>query len=214
MLFLGVAFGGTGCAKQAKERTVYEVVVEYKPLDNALTGTVKMDFYNHSGQELDCLWLQLYPNAYRKGAIYSQIGYEAMMEAYHAGESYGEISISSVLGCASFTIGGEDKNILYAHLEKPLAPEERITLDIGFSTRLAEVNAPLGRTASAVNFAGAFPTACALTEEGFYECVPSDVGQANFADCADYSVRLPLARYHKCTCSQNNKNLLHSCKVL
>ena len=201
ILFLGFVFGGTGCVKQAKERTTYEIIVEYKPLDNALTGTVKMDFFNHSERELDCLQLQLYPNAYRKGAIYSQIGYDAMTEAYHAGESYGEISISSVLGCTGFTVGGEDKNVLYAHLEKPLAPEERITLDIGFSTRLADVNAPLGRTKSTVNFAGAFPTACALTENGFYECVPSDVGQAIFADCADYSVRLTLPKEYRLACA-------------
>ncbi len=197
----GCVFVGTGCTKQAKERTTYEVVVEYKPLDNALTGTVKMDFYNHSEIDLDCLRLQLYPNAYRKGAIYSQIGYDATTEAYYAGESYGEISISSVLGCTSFTVGGEDKNVLYAQLDEPLAPNERITLDIGFSTRLAEVNAPLGRTKSMVNFAGAFPTVCALTEEGFYECVPSDVGQAIFADCADYSVRLTLPKEYRLACA-------------
>lgn len=197
----GCVFGGIGCAKQVKERTMYEVVVEYKPLDNALTGTVKMDFYNHSEMELDCLQLQLYPNAYRKGAIYSQIGYDATTEAYYAGESYGEISISSVLGCTSFTVGGEDKNLLYAQLDKPLAPNERITLDIGFSTRLAEVNASLGLTKSTVNFAGAFPTACTLTENGFYECVPSDVGQAAVADCADYSVRLTLPREYFLACA-------------
>ena len=201
IMFFGCIFGVTGCAKQVKERTRYEVVVEYKPLDNALTGTVKMDFFNHSGQELDCLKLQLYPNAYRKGTIYSEVGYDAMTEAYYAGESYGEISISSVLGCTSFTVGGEDKNMLYAQLEKPLASNERITLDIGFSTRLAEVNSPLGQTKSAVNFAGAFPTACALTENGFYECVPSDVGQAVVADCADYCVRLILPREYILACA-------------
>ena len=58
MMLLGCVFGVTGCAKQVKECTKYEVVVEYKPVDNALTGTVKMDFFNHSQQELDCLQLQ------------------------------------------------------------------------------------------------------------------------------------------------------------
>ena len=161
ILFLGSFFGWTGCTKQEKPRTMYEVVVEYKPMDNALTGAVKMDFFNSSDTELDCLWLQLYPNAYRKGGVYSPIGYEAMGEAYYAGESYGEISISSVLGCTGFTVGGEDKNVLYAQLEKPLAPGERITLDIGFSTRLAEVYSPLGKAERVVNLAGVFPTACA-----------------------------------------------------
>lgn len=199
LLFVGLA-GGIGCSKKQKERTVYEIVAEYKPSDHTLTGTVKVDFYNGYEREIDCLKLQLYPNAYRKGALYSPIGYDVMTEAYYVGASYGEIVISSVLGCLQFEIGGEDKNVLYAYLAKPLAPEERAVLDIGFSTKLAKVNHRLGVAEDTVNLAGAFPTLCAFTDAGFYECVPSDVGDPFFSECANYCVQLTLPKEYHLAC--------------
>ncbi len=189
-LFASCFFGGCGCAKKEKERTRYEINAEYKPSDCTLTGTVKVDFYNAYDTEFTCLQFALYPNAYRKGALLSPIGYDVATETYYAGESYGEIGISSALGAAGFEVGGADKNLLFVYLEKPLAPEKRVTVDIGFSTRLAKVNHRLGVTRSAVNFAGAFPVLCAYTEEGFYECIPSDVGDPYYADVSDYTLHL------------------------
>lgn len=185
-----------GCKRREgqKERTVYEVTAEYMPTERALTGTVKVDFFNSSGLELDSVCFQLYPNAYRKGRVYSPIGYDVFAEAYYSGESYGEIAISSVLGGANYEITGADKNILAVRLPAPLAPESRVTLDIGFSTRLAEVNHSLGITEKTVNFVGAFPTACALTDNGFYECVPSDICDVSFSAAADYEMRLTVPK--------------------
>ena len=189
-LFASCLFAGCGCAKKGKERTRYEINAEYKPSDSTLTGTVKVDFYNAYDTEFTCLQFQLYPNAYRKGALLSPIGYDVALESYYAGESYGEIGISSALGASGFEVGGADKNLLFVYLEKPLAPEKRVTVDIGFSTRLAKVNHRLGITKTAVNFAGAFPVLCGYTQSGFYECVPSDVGDAYYADAAEYTLHL------------------------
>ena len=190
LLLVSCFLGGCGCAKKEKERTRYEINAEYKPSDSTLTGTVKVDFYNAYDTEFTCLQFQLYPNAYRKGALLSTIGYDVALESYYAGESYGEIAISSALGASGFEVGGADKNLLFVYLEKPLAPEKRVTVDIGFSTRLAKVNHRLGITKTAVNLAGAFPVLCAYTQDGFYECVPSDVGTSYYADVADYTLHL------------------------
>lgn len=180
---------------------MYEIVAEFKPSDNTLTGTVKVDFYNGTEAELECIAFQLYANAYRKNPLYSPIPYEALDEAYYAGENYGGIVVSSVLGSVGYEIGGADENILYAQLQSPLPPEGRVTLDIGFSTKLAKLNHRLGVTKSAVNFAGAFPTVCGYSENGFYECVYSDVGEPFFADVADYTVTLTLPKeYRLATC--------------
>lgn len=197
-----VAFcSGCSCSAGKNERTKYEIVAEYKPAENTLIGTVKVDFYNASEAELDSVYFQLYPNAYRKNPLYSPIAYDVMSEAYYAGESYGEITVSSVLGSANFEILGEDKNLLCVNLLKPIAPEERVVLDIGFSTRLAKINHRLGVSGGAINFAGAFPVACALENGNFYECVASDVGAPYYADCADYSMQLTLPKEYALACS-------------
>jgi hypothetical protein len=193
LLFAG-ALGGCKSKQKQKERTVYEITAEYVPAQSSLTGTVKVDFYNDSKVDLDVLKFELYPNAYRQGRLFSPIGYDVMAEAYYAGDSYGEIVVSSVLGGGNYEITGADKNVLSVRLVEPLAPEERITVDIGFSTRLAKINHRLGVTQSTVNFAGAFPVLCGLTDEGFYECVYSSIGDPFFADCADYSLSLTLPK--------------------
>lgn len=193
-------FVGCGCSKRDRERTKYEINAEYKPSDLTITGTVKVDFYNGYETEFTCLQFSLYPNAYRQGALYSPVGYDVGMETYYSGESFGDISVSSVLGASGYEVGGTDKNVLYVYLEKPLAPEQRVTVDIGFSTRLAKVNHRLGVSKSAVNFAGAFPVLCAYMDGEFVECIPSDVGCAYFSECADYTLRLTVPKeYTPCT---------------
>lgn len=193
-LLLGSVLGLCACSKTEKERTRYEIVAEYRPDDLALAGTVKVDFYNDSEAEIDCLKFQLYPNGYREHSMLSPIGYDVAMEAYYAGQSFGEITISSVLGASRYEVGGEDKNILYAYLEKPVLPQGRVVLDVGFTTRLAKVNHRLGVTKRSVNFSGAFPVLCGLEEGTFFECAPCDIGTPAFADCADYSLKLTLPK--------------------
>lgn len=200
IFLIGILFAFPSCTKKQKERTRYEIVAEYKPADGAFAGTVKVDFYNAYDVEVDCLKFQLYPNAYRKNAAYSPIGYDVMTEAYYQGQSDGEINVSSVLGCANFEIGGEDKNVLYAYLAQPIPPESRIILDIGFTTKLATVNHRLGIAERAVNFAGAFPILCAFSDGEQFECVYSSFGEPFFAECADYSLTLTLPKEYTLAC--------------
>lgn len=200
LLFVGCFLGGVGCSKKQKERTRYEIVAEYKPSDHAIAGTVKVDFYNAYDTEFVCLKFQLYPNAYRENSYLSPIGYDVMTEAYYDGQSYGEINVSSVVGASNFEIGGEDKNILLAYLPKPLAPQERVVLDIGFTTRLAKVNHWIGETTQTVNFAGVFPLLCGVMDGEFYECAPSDVGTPLFANVADVTLRLTLPKEYTLAC--------------
>lgn len=193
---LGFTALACGCKRRErkKEHTVYEVTAEYMPAERSLIGTVKVDFYNASKIELDSVCFQLYPNAYRKGTVHSPVGYDVWSESYYAGESYGDITVSSVLGGVNYEITGEDKNILTVRLAAPLPPESRVTLDVGFSTRIASVSQSLGITPSTINLVGAFPTVCALTDEGFYECLASDVAETAFADSADYQMRLTVPK--------------------
>ena len=192
--------GACSFSKGEKERTMYEIVAEYRPDDCAMTGTVKVDYYNAMEAEIDCLKFQLYPNGYRENAMLSPIGYDVATEAYYAGRSYGEIAVSSVLGASRYEVGGADKNILYVYLEQPVAPQGRVVVDIGFTTRLAKVNHRLGASKKAVNFAGAFPVLCGVEDGAFFECVPCDIGTPVFADCADFSLKLTMPKEYVLSC--------------
>ncbi len=218
LLAATLGFGGfmCGCKRREgqKERTVYEVTAEYMPAERSLIGTVKVDFYNSSALELDSVCFQLYPNAYRKGAVYSPVGYDVWSEAYYAGESYGDITVSSVVGGVNYEIAGADKNILAVRLANPIPPEGRVTLDVGFCTRVPTVKQGLGVTPKTVNLVGAFPTVCALTYEGFYECLASDIADVAFAECADYEMRLTVPKEYSllATGEMREENWLESKK--
>ena len=182
------------CKKNPTPSLSYEIVCEYRPEHRSLTGTVKVEFRNDTQQELSALKFNLYPNAYRKGALFSAVPTSMKDEAYYRGESYGDISISSVLGAKSWEVEGEDENILTAELETPLYTGEKVVLDIGFTTRLAYVKHRLGVTEKTVNLGHFYPILCALTENGFEECVYTSIGDPFVSDVADYLLNVTLPK--------------------
>ena len=147
----------SGCKKEVDILTSYEITVEYVPENATLAGTVKVAFENGGDNEISTLKFQTYPNAYRKDALYKPVSAAMQSAAYYAGESYGEMVISSVSGAKNWEVLGEDNNILYVHLERSLFPGDEVVLDIGFLTKLANVNHRTGVTPKAVNLGNFFP---------------------------------------------------------
>ena len=198
-LLAGLVFFGSlsfisGCAKSENVYTKYEITAEYIPENSTLTGAVKVTFENGTDNEISLLKFNLYPNAYRKDALYRPVSKAYEKSAYYAGESYGEMVISSVNGSKNWEVMGEDENILYAYLERPLYPGDRVVLDIGFMTKLAAVNHRSGVTKNTVNLGGVFPVLCGIKNGGFYECVYYSDGDPFYADCADYKLGLTLPK--------------------
>ncbi len=191
---LGSVFGGIGCKKESKTYTRYEITAEYVPEVRTLTGTVKLTVENGTDSELSLLKLNLYPNAYRKDALYRPLSKTYESGGYYNGESYGETVISSVNGSKSWEVMGEDENILYAYLEKSLFPGDSVVLDVGFMTKLAEVNHRTGVTQHTVNLGNFFPILCGFKNGGFYECPYYSDGDPFYSECADYKVSLTVPK--------------------
>lgn len=182
--------GLSGCHKIEKERTRYEITAEYIPENRTLTGTAKVIFENGTDNALSVLKFQLYPNAYRKNALYAPISSAYRSAAYYDGESYGEMTISSVHGSKNWEVLGEDENILYVYLERELYPGDKVVLDIGFITKLAAVNHRTGVTEHTVNLGNFFPILCGIKNGGFVETVYYSDGDPFYSDCADFKVTL------------------------
>ena len=178
----------SACKKEEKGCTRYEINAEYIPENRTLTGTVKVTFENQTDNELSVLKFQLYPNAYRKDALYSPISTAYASAAYYAGASYGEMVISSVHGSKGWEVMGEDENILYAYLERPLYPDDKVVLDVSFIVKLAEVNHRTGVTKHTVNLGNFYPILCGIEGGGFVETVYYSDGDPFLSDCADYRV--------------------------
>ena len=183
-----------GCEKGVETHTRYEITAEYVPESRTVTGAVKLTFENPTDEELTELKFQLYPNAYRKDALYKPVSTAYESAAYYKGESYGEMSIYSVHGSKNWDITGEDENILSVQLERSLFPGEKVVLDIGFRTRLAEVAHRTGVTKHTVNLGNFYPVLCGIREGGFVETVYYSDGDPFYTECADYKVTLTLPK--------------------
>ena len=186
--------GCRGCTDGAENRTKYELVAEYAPETRTLAGTVKVIFENTTENELSVLKFQIYPNAYRKDALYKPVSTAYEASAYYAGESYGEMVISSVNGSKNWELMGEDENILYAYLERSLFPGEKVVLDIGCMTKLASGNHRTGVTRHTVNLGNFFPILCGIKNDGFYECNYYSDGDPFYSECADFKMRLTVPK--------------------
>lgn len=186
------AFGG--CEKETHVYSRYEINAEYVPECNTLTGAVKCTFENGTDNELSVLKFQLYPNAYRKDALYRPVSNDYEDVAYYKGESYGEMVVSSVSGGKNWEVMGEDENILYVYLEKSLFPGDKVVLDIGFMTKLAAVNHRTGVTEHTVNLGNFYPILCGMQNGGFVENVYYADGDPFYSECADYTVTLKLPK--------------------
>lgn len=188
LLSVGVFSGFSACKKQALEDTKYEINAEYIPDTATVTGTVKITYVNDTQNELSELKFNLWGNAYREDAAYQPVSPTYTATAYYAGKSYGGMEITSVGGSKSWEVVGEDANILCVELERSIYPEDKVTLDIGFLTKVATVNHRLGKTAKAINLGNFYPVLCAYSKDGFVECPYYSDGDPFLSDCADYKV--------------------------
>ena len=200
-LGLAVLPSFSGCKKQTKTTSRYEINAEYVPQNGTLTGTVKVTFENVYDNEISVLKFALYPNAYREDALYKPVSKTCENGAYYQGESYGEMVISSVNGAKNWEVMGEDENILYAYLERSLFPDDKVVLDIGFMLKLASVNHRTGITSRTVNLGNFFPILCGIKNGGFYETVYYSDGDPFYSDCADFKVTLKTPKEYAVACT-------------
>lgn len=185
-----------GCGGCAGEQTAakYEIVAEYLPETQTVTGTLKLEYVNLTDEEIGALKFNLYPNAYRKDAVFKAVAPAYEKEAYYDGESYGEIVVSSVVGGTAWEVCGEDKNLLCVELERSLFYGDKVVVDIGFSTKLANVTHRSGVTKNGVNFGIFYPILCGFKDGDFFECVYYSDGDPFYADCAEFQMTLLLPR--------------------
>ena len=189
---LFACLGLTSCKNELKPMGRYEINAEYREESRAVSGTVKVNCCNSYEKELDKIKFNLYPNAYRKNALYPAVGVGEKEDAYYSGESYGEITITSVNGGKTWAIEGADENILSVALVRPVSKGEEITLDISFVTELANVEHRLGVGRNAVHLAYFYPRLCAYFDGEFLEDESSGFGLPFRSDCADYEVWLTV----------------------
>ena len=179
----------SSCDKKG-DITTYEISCELE--NNILKGKERVEFYNNTDNAFSLLKFNLFANAFRKDANFSPISEQYKYKAYYSGESFGDISINSVVdekgSDLSFNIAGKDKNILEVTLPKEVFPEESVVVVIDYTITLANVIARTGVNSKTINLANFYPILCGIDNGAFYECVYYANGDPYFSDVSNYLV--------------------------
>ncbi len=186
---------------EAEDICSYEIYAAYDQDAQTLTASCAFGYYNNTENEITALKFNLYGNAYREGALYSAVSENYTAKAYYNGESRGEMEITSVENCASWTVGGEDENVLTVNLTDSVYPDERAEITINYTLTLAEVNHRTGVTENAVNLGNFYPILCVYGKQGFVECPYYSCGDPFISDCANYTVTLETPSDYLCAAS-------------
>lgn len=191
----------TACGDGGEKTSSYDISVSYDDDGGSLAGTVRLDYYNDTENEISDLKFNLWGNAYREGALYSPVSEAYSAKAYYNGKSYGAMTVENVENCSSWSVGGEDENILTVSLLTPIYPEDTASVTISYTLTLADVNHRTGIAERAVNLGNFYPVLCHYTTEGFTETPYYSCGDPFVSDCADYSVALTLPEEYKVAAS-------------
>ena len=179
----------SGCQKAETPRSEYTIAAEYA--DGVLEAKLELSYYNDTETEMQELCFNLYGNAYREDAVFTPVSSAFSSAAYYNGKSYGCMEIASVSPCVSYSVAGQDENILCVALQESVSPGERTEVCIEYRLELADIEHRTGVARHAVNLGNFYPVLCVADEEGnFYECEYYSNGDPFYSECADYSVIL------------------------
>lgn len=180
------------CSQDNGKMTSYDIFCIYDDETATLTGTMNIEYYNNTENEISDLKFNLYGNAFRENSAFPPVSATYSAKAYYAGESYGSMTVENVENCAGWSIGGEDENILVVNLLTPIYPEDTVVLTVNYILVLAKVNHRTGVTQNTVNLGNFYPVLCAYSSEGFVECNYYYCGDPFLSECANYSVTIDM----------------------
>ena len=116
---------------------VYRMDLTLNEADKTLTGDVRVQYRNASGQTLQEIPFLVYPNAFLSEAT-APFDPKSMPQAYPNGFSAGGLSITGLCvdgADAAYTLANEDSTLLTLRLPQPLAPDAVADISIGFAVR-------------------------------------------------------------------------------
>ncbi len=186
------AAGLAACGKKGAKRDSFSIDAAYHAETRTLTANMEAEIANPLPMSTKELKFQLWPNAFREGAKYAPVSDLFANAAYYNGKSYGGITVSAVGGAESFSVCGEDENILSVSLKKELGAGKRAHLSFEFEVQLAEINHRLGVSECGVNLANFYPVLCAVEGGEFAEHLYCPNGDPFVSEIADFDVTIAI----------------------
>ncbi|MCM1289869.1 MAG: M1 family metallopeptidase [Corallococcus sp.] len=190
------ACNGNPLDNASKNADNYTIVCAFDDGAKVLTAVQTVETVNRSENSLNAIKFHLYANAYREDAKISVVptGYES--SAYYHGKNWGDITIDGVKingEPAAFTIEGEDADILCVPTAKEWFPDDKATVEITYTVKLANLRHRLGWTENSVNLGNFYPVLCKMENGKYCDTPYYNVGDPYVTEIANYDVTVKFA---------------------
>lgn len=181
------------CDTKNSSLTVYDIIIDLDTDNGTLNCYQEVLYTNNTGDNLNELKFNLYPNAYRENAIYKAIGDKYISDAYYNGESFGNIEILSVKHKGKiipFTVNGIDKNILTVTLPDMLKNKGETAIQLEYAVTIPKTNSRFGITKTGINCGNFYPILCVYEKGGWITEPYYNIGDPFYSETANYLIEL------------------------
>ena len=181
--------------KAAKSIPVYNITATFNEEDMSILGVQNFEYINTSDEPVSQLQFHLYGNSYRRNSLYPPVASYNISKGYPNGLSYGSMSVSSVMlsgAEVSFSVDGEDEDILIVNLHEEVFPLDKLILDISFDVKLANVMHRLGYSEDTINLGNWYPVLCVMENGEYFSNPYYSNGDPFYSDVANYNVMMQI----------------------
>jgi len=177
----------------ADKKTSYEIKGDFDVSNMFMNCTQTVDYYNGSNKTLNEVYFHNYPSAFKskETAPFPNDEIDAGW-VYPTGFDPGSMIMSDV------TINGEDisfdmqqdNQIMRVPLKTPLAPGQRVQMDMTFSIKIPLALSTFGYGPYTVQLGSWYPIACAFDGDGWHLNPYYKIGNPFYSDIADFQVTI------------------------
>ncbi|MDR1905544.1 MAG: hypothetical protein LBQ27_01310, partial [Clostridiales bacterium] len=191
------------------KRTKYGIELYLDSQNMILSATQTVDYFNATGDVLDEIKFNLYPNAFREGAKIKPYYDNDFENVYPDGADYGGIIVSEAASGKNklqYSVNGKDMNILTVELDKPLKPRTSKKISLIYTVKIPKTNLRFGYSDGLINLTNFFPSVCVYKDGNFIECPYYPTGDPFFSEASDFDVKLVTDKSYAAAHSGNLKS--------
>ena len=179
-----------GCIIAFPDRPLYQYDMDLilNEEEHTVSGHVIFTFYNDSEDSWDKLCMRDYPSLFTDP---EPVGYDSSMELFGALTEIVNITDARD-GAALAYERDDDVSVIWLHLQKPLAPNEWMTLSYDFTATIPHVADRFGYEAGVFNVTNFYPILAEYADGEWSHAAFYDVGECFFSEVADYDVKLTV----------------------
>ena len=175
---------------EAKISYTMDVILEDE--SKRLMCNQNIKYINNQNKNLKSLYFHIYPNAFSKEE-FTPFEKSQMKQAYPNGFNEGYIDIQNILigdKKVKYTITGEKEDILELKLDKPLKPNETVSIDMKFNVKIPNSIGRFGYGDNTINVTNWFPIACVYDDKGWNNKSYETIGDPFYSDTSDFKVTI------------------------